>query len=61
MADKTIKERLAILETKLDELNDHFNNHLSQHKWLVRTMVGAIIMVGINWGWDLILKIIQIK
>jgi hypothetical protein len=39
--DATTKERIAVLETKLDVLIKHFENHLHTHKQLLLTSLGV--------------------
>jgi hypothetical protein len=39
--DATTKERLAVIETKLDDLTTHFTNHLHLHKTIILTALGV--------------------
>ena len=48
MADKTIKERLAILETQICIVIKHLENHLSSHNRLYYIWVGAIVAIVVN-------------
>jgi len=45
-SNPTVKERIAILETKIDNLIQHFTNHLGHHDKLARYLL-APILVGI--------------
>ncbi len=49
---KTNGERLAIIETKLDDLTKHFENHLHLHGVIIKscfTLAGSVIVAVICW------------
>jgi hypothetical protein len=46
--DLTVKERLAIMETKQDDLIKHFTNHLHQHYKLVWGFVTVAVTAVIE-------------
>jgi hypothetical protein len=48
----TNSERLAIIETKLDDLNIHFTNHLHQHQAIIKgclTLAGTAAISLMSW------------
>ncbi len=45
-------ERLAVIETKLDELSKHFSNHLHQHQAIIKgclTLAGTAAISLMSW------------
>lgn len=53
MANKTIKERIAILETLMQEIKEHFDNHISSHNKMFYLWFGLVITIVGKFLWEI--------